>query len=159
MQQDLQSPRLALGSWEKVLVRKLFTKFLINTVQNNDTPTCQAVDRIAQYMTVFLGNLTNSQERTASCRAVRPYCNTFLCTLPNRAGFYNNSFLPCTNPIGFNSQILDTLANITGNVTLYESGTFNATPYSSSELTLNQLGPGMVGFGVSTYPLSCASRV
>ena len=103
-------------------------------------------------MTVFLGNLTNSKEHTASCQAVRPYCNSFLCTLPNGAGFYSNSFLPCTNPIGFNSHVVDRLSNVTGNYTFYESGTFNATSYSSSELTLNQLGPGMVGFGVSGLP-------
>lgn len=114
-----------------------------------ETATCRAVDRVAQYMTVFLGNLTNSQEHTASCRAIRPFCNTFLCTLPNGAGFYNSSFLPCNNPIGFSIDVVDHLANISLNTTRYESGMFATTPYSSSELTLDQLGPGMVGFAVS----------
>ena len=127
----------------------MFLPLFHYTAQDMDTPTCRAVDSVAQYMTVFLGNLTNSQEHTPSCRAVRPFCNSFLCTLPNRAGFFNNSFLPCDNPIGFSSLVIDHLSNISQNITQYQSGPFMSTLYSSVDLTLDQLGPDMVGFAVS----------
>lgn len=118
---------------------------------DNSTDTCKTMNSVAQYLTVFLGNLTNSLERTPNCQARPPFCNSFFCQLPNRAGYYNNTFLPCDNPVGFSTQVVDRLANISQNYTLYESGVFNATSYSSSELTLNQLGPGKVGFGVSLW--------
>ena len=116
-----------------------------------ETPTCRAVDNVAQYMTVFLGNLTHSQEHTASCRAVRPYCNSFVCTLPNGGGFFNSSFLPCDNPIRFSSIVVDHLSNITMNITQYQSGPYTSTATSSVDITLDQLGPSLVGFEVICF--------
>lgn len=57
---------------------------------------------IAQYMTVFLANLTTDRDSTPDCSAdSRTLCNQIQCTIPSNGEHYNYTFLECEEPIIF----------------------------------------------------------
>lgn len=113
--------------------------------------TCQVMDRVAQYMTVFSANLTNSPRDTPICEAMRSsLCNSLICTLPNNGGTFNYTFLPCLNPVGVYGHLISRIEGYEKEFTTYSNLTVDLTSDHSVEFTLDQTKPNEVGFAVSS---------
>ena len=106
---------------------------------------------LAQYITVFMANLTSDPGTTPDCYADRhSLCNNISCTEPATGQSYNFSLLPCNNPIGL--SISRGFAG-DGGATLGElqynaSQAITVLGRYSAMLTLNTLSTDTVQIGV-----------
>ena len=120
---------------------------MIGTANTNDSLTCHTMDELVRYWRVETANLAHLPEYTPECQALRSsLCNTINCTFP-LGGYSNLTFLPCSNPAGFNSFSTESWNNFTTNYTLYDSIYINGSV--ATNMTLDHLGPNLLGFSVS----------
>ena len=105
---------------------------------------------LAQYITVFIANLTSDPGTTPDCYADRhSLCNNISCTEPATGQSFNFSLLPCDNPIGLSisrgfAGTTSTLGALQYNVSqpITVLGRYNGM------LTLNTLSVDTVQIGV-----------
>ncbi len=109
------------------------------------------MDSIAQYLTVYFGNISQD---VAECQALRSeLCNTFNCTLSLDEDVFSYVFLPCAYPIGVTTYFTNSSLNTTLNGTIYQSTSYNYDSHLTIETTLDQLGSDLIGFQVSNSVL------
>ena len=113
------------------------------------SPTCRVMSNVAQYMTVFMANLTTDAGSTLDCFADRhSLCNNITCAEPSTGQHFNYSFQACEGPISFSisrgfsdgSFVKGSMYNRSQQILLF--GKYEA------QLTLNSLSENLVQFKV-----------
>ena len=112
------------------------------------SPTCRVMSNVAQYMTVFMANLTTDAGSTLDCFADRhSLCNNIACAEPSTGQHFNYSFQACESPTSFSTShgfsdgsLVKGSYNKSQQILLF--GKYEA------HLTLNSLSEGLVQFKV-----------
>ena len=78
--------------------------YCFTTVPSPVTDTCKVMNNLAQFITVFLANVTNSPELATECTASDPPCHSIACSSIN-GSHYNIDISPCTFPPTFHLEI------------------------------------------------------
>lgn len=106
------------------------------------TPTCKVMSHVAQYLMVFLANLTTDVDSTPDCWANKhALCNNITCVEPA----FNYSFFECEQPIGLSISIGSTPLE---SKPFYKSQPITLWGFVNSMLTLNTLSEDEVQFKV-----------
>ena len=109
---------------------------LLLTAGTVKTPTCQATEAIAQYLNVYISNLTHTP---SDCQPTRlSLCNNITCPNPHMSGVYfNMSFIPCGERVGYYISS-GRPSNLTYNYTFYESSAVHFSDIATGNLTLER---------------------
>ena len=76
----------------------------LHTVPLETTDTCQVMSDIAQFITVFLANVTNQLELTPNCEVIESSCHSIKCSSTDGSR-YNVDIFPCTTPPTFQLEV------------------------------------------------------
>ena len=113
----------------------LLSLFTLANHPNMTTPTCQVMSRLAQYLNVFVANMTH---QPLFCHVIpESLCHNITCPDPT-GGLFNVSILPCGDKLGIH-MASSNASNVTMySVSLFESTTYHFTPHISGVVTLEQ---------------------
>lgn len=133
----------------KIAILTVKNKVLLFRVATNMTSrTCQVMSEVAKYVGYFSSNISHKPNQ---CQVVNEdLCNSISCSSPeNPTGFYNMSFLPCGQRIGYNTLSGHNETSLSYNFTIFNSSVINYTEHISGNVTLvQQRGKKAVTFQV-----------
>ena len=117
----------------------------------NETTTCQVMGQIAQFINVYVANITH---RPFHCHTVHnSYCNNITCTDPYSPGSaVDMSFLPCGDKIGYHTAYGNDTVKLY-NFTIYKTTMAQYSRGTFGNITLEQSGDGEVTFQVCVRAL------
>ena len=76
----------------------------VTTVPSQVTDTYKVMSNLAQFITVFIANVTNQPELTPECTVIEPPCHSIACSSTD-GSHYNFDISPCASPPTFHLEV------------------------------------------------------